>query len=85
MSVVVNAETLVFKAEIPPENLFPTWRKRDPLRSSSTYLARITEDLSIGSFDVGLEYTLICLFYKSETKVGILSSLDPRPWGCPNG
>ena len=78
MSVVVNAETLVFKAEIPPEDAFPTWRKTTScLRSSSTYLARITADLSIGSFDVGLEYTLICSFDKTETKVGILGSLDP--------
>ena len=78
MSVVVNAETLVFKAEIPPEDLFSAWRKiASPLRSSSTYLARITDGLSIGSFDVGLEYTRICSFDKTETKVGILCSLDP--------
>ena len=46
------------------------------LRSSSTYLARITADLSIGSFDIELEYTLICSFHKTEAKVGILGSLD---------
>ncbi len=46
------------------------------LRSSSTYLARITADLSIGSFDIELEYTLICSFDKTEAKVGILGSLD---------
>jgi hypothetical protein len=39
-------------------------------------LTRITADLSIGSFDVGLEYTLICSFDKTEAKVGVLGSLD---------
>ena len=78
MPFVVNAETPVFTEEIPPEDLFPAWRKiASPLRSSSTYLARITADLLIGSFDVGLEYTRICSFDKTETKVGILCSLDP--------
>ena len=77
MPFVVNAETPVFTEEIPPEDLFPAWRKiASPLRSSSTFLARITADLLIGSFDVGLEYTLICSFDKSETKVGIVGSLD---------
>tara|TARA_B110000967_G_scaffold198570_1_gene231770 strand:- start:826 stop:1044 length:219 start_codon:yes stop_codon:yes gene_type:complete len=72
MPLVVNAETPVFKEEIPSRRCFP-------------YLARITADFSIGSFDVGLEYTLICSFDKTETKVGIVGSLYPGPWDCPNG
>jgi hypothetical protein len=39
-------------------------------------LARITADLSIESFDIVLEYTLICSFDKTEVNVGILGSLD---------
>ena len=60
MSVVVNAETLVFKAETPLGDAFPSLRKiASPLRAISTYLTEITADLLFGFFDVGLEYTLI--------------------------